>query len=99
MKNKIIINTTLLIFTYVLPLYIFSKYQDDYLHIDSIQKWVFVILFFGSTLITYLNHKNQVQVEKFKTLWVSLQILGVLGIIYSVTALYLIFAFRKGIGF
>lgn len=89
----------LLVLTYLIPLYVFRQYQNDSIHIDLIQKIVFTVLLFGSILLTYTNNKNRTQIQNLKWMWIIFEILGILGIIYSLTILGLIFAFRNGIGF
>lgn len=92
------INILLVLLTYVLPLYVFQKYQDDYAHIDIIQKVVFAILLCGSILLTYLNNKNRIQIQTSKWLWIVFEILSIFGIIYSLIVLWLILSFSHGIG-
>jgi|SRR3989344_8284565 len=97
--QKIIINCILILGTYVIPLYILSQNYNNYSDIEVIQKVVFIIFFFGAVILTYLNHKNKHITENLKWLWVIFEIIGTLGILYSVVILYLIFSFSRGIGF
>ena len=85
--------------TYVIPLFVFNRYQDDYINIDFIQKVVFTVLLCGSLLLTYINYKNIKKEQNSKWLWTVFEILGILGIIYSVFILSAIFMFRNGIGY
>ena len=57
--KKIVTNFVLLVGTYIVPLYVFRQNQDNYPDIEIIQKTVFLVLFFGAILLTYLNHKNR----------------------------------------
>ena len=98
-NQKALTNILLLVLTYVVPLSIFSQYQNDYKNIDLIQRVAFTILLFGSVILVYLNENNRKQAENTKWLWVLFEILGILGTIYSTTILLLIFMFRNGIGF
>ncbi len=93
------VNIALLILTYVIPLYVFRQYQNDYINIDLIQKSVFVILLCGSVLLFYLNQRNRTKEANLKWLWLIFEILGILGFVYSVFVLSLMFMFRHGIGF
>lgn len=97
--KNLTINIVLLVLTYVMPLYIFRQYQNDYINIDFVQKSTFIVLLCGSMLLTYINHKNRIRIQNFKWLWVAFEILGILGVIYSAVVLGLIFVFRHGIGF
>lgn len=100
MKNqKMWTSILLLVLTYVVPLYIFRQYQNDYINIDLIQKVVFAILLIGSVILVYINDKNRRQIENLKWLWLLFEILGILGTVYSIGVLLLIFVFRHGIGF
>jgi predicted ferric reductase len=98
LKNSVI-NILLLILTYILPICVLKYYQDDYRNIDLIQKSVFLVLLCGSLLLVYINNKNRIQIKNLKWLWLAFEILGILGTIYSLIVLGLIFAFRRGIGF
>lgn len=97
--KKIITNFALLVGTYIVPLYVFRQNQDNYSNIETIQKTVFLVLFLGAILLTYLNHKNRKSSEHLKWFWIGFEAIGILGIIYSAVILYLLFAFRHGIGF
>ena len=99
MTRKIIVNCVLLIGTYIVPLYVFSQSQNNYANIDTIQEVVFSVMFLGAVLLAYLNHKNRGNEEYPKWLWTLFEVIGVFGIIYSAVILYLLFAFRHGIGF
>lgn len=97
--KKIITNFVLLVGTYIVPLYVFRQNQDNYSNIETIQKTVFLVLLLGAILLTYLNHKNRKSAEHLKWFWIGFEAIGILGIIYSAVILYLLFAFRHGIGF
>ena len=98
-QKNLIINIALLLLTGVVPLYIFVQYQNNYINIDLIQKGAFTVVLCGSILLAYLNNKNRMQLQSLKWLWILFEVLGVMGIIYSLTILGLIFMFRRGIGF
>ena len=97
--KKIILNIILLVGTYLLPLYVFHRYQNDYNNTELRQNILFIVLFLGSALVTYLNNKYRKQDTDYKWIWVIFEILGVLGLLYSGVVLYLLFSFRNGIGF
>jgi len=97
--KKIVTNFVLLVGTYIVPLYVFRQNQDNYPDIEIIQKTVFLVLFLGAILLTYLNHKNRKSLDNLKWFWIGFEAIGILGIIYSAVILYLLFAFRNGIGF
>jgi len=85
----------LLILTFAIPLYIFNQHQNDSASIYQIQKIVFLALLCGSIMLTYINNKTRIQIKKFTWLWITFEVIGVLGIIYSGFVLYLIFALRN----
>ena len=95
MKRKFILSSFLLILTYLIPLSIFSQYQNSQ-NLDLIQKITFVTLFLGSIAIIYLNWNKGVGVEWLR--W-TFKIFGILGFIYSGIIIALLFLFRHGIGF
>jgi len=98
-KRNLVLNIMLLVFAYIIPILIFQQYQNDFRNIDLIQKVVFAVMLFGSVLMIYLNNKNRIKAENLKWLWLVFEIVGIIGTVYSVLVLYLIFAFRHGIGF
>lgn len=99
MTKKIILNIVLLFTTYVLPLYVFYEYQNNYSNVKIRQNIIFLSLLFGSILLIYLNNKHRKQVIKYKFLWISFEIVGVLGFCYSLSVLWLLFMFRNCCGF
>lgn len=88
----------LLLLLIIISLYTFNQYQNN-TNIYIIQKIIFFIILGCSLLLIYINDKNRVQDKNFKMTWVIFELLGVLGTIYSLIVLSLIFIFRNGIGF
>lgn len=99
MIKKIVFNIVLLFSTYVVPLFIFNRYQDDYRNIDLRQNTVFIVLFIGAILLIYLNNKYRKQDSDHKWLWIIFAIIGILGLCYSGFILALLFLFRNCCGF
>ncbi len=97
--KKIIINLFLVGITYFFPWISLYNSQDDTIKMESIQVPLLLILFIGAGLLTYLNHKNQKQAISNKWLWISFEIIGIIGLLYSGVILWLLFVFRHGIGF
>jgi len=97
--KNLTVSIVLFVLTYAIPLYVFQQYQNDNINIDLIQKIVFTVLLCGSILLTYINNRNRMQIQNSKWLWIIFEVLGIMGIIYSLIILWLIFAFRHGIGF
>lgn len=97
--QKILLSSFLIIGTYLVPLYILNVNQNNYYNIEIIQKFVFYVVFFGAVTLTYLSYKNISTTKDLKWLWVLFGIIGILGVTYSAIILYLIYAFRRGIGF
>lgn len=97
-KNSII-NILIVLFAWVIPMYALRWYQDNYIDVEAIQRFVVLVVLFGSALLIYKNYKTWKKAESLKWLWVVFVVLGMLGAIYSLGILYLLFAFRHGIGF
>ena len=96
--NILTINFVLILLTGAIPLYVFHLYQNDSIHIQLIQKIVFAVLLCGSILLAIVNNKNRIQIKSSKWLWLIFEVLGILGIVYSLVVFYLIFALQN-IGF
>ena len=96
--KNLTINLVLLILTFVIPLYIFQQYQNDSIRIELIQKIVFTVLLCGSILLAFINNRNRIQTQNLKWLWIIFEVIGILGIVYSLVVFYLIFALQN-IGF
>lgn len=82
----------------VLPLILFRYYSDNR-HIELIQKYSFLILLSGGILLFVINYKYRKIISKIKVWLLLFQIIGVIAVLYSLVALFLIFSFRNGIGF
>lgn len=91
-------NLALVVIAYIIPLYVFNKNQNNYVGVQAIQWGVFVVLFLGAALLTYLNIKNIKTLDRLKWFWGLFIIIGVLGLIYAGFALYLLYSFSNGIG-
>ncbi len=96
---KIILNVILLIGGCFTPLYILYHYQNKTLEMESIQYPALIILFIGSVLLTYLNNKYRKQSGNRKWLWLVLEVIGILGLGYSVFVLFLLFLYSDCCGF
>ena len=97
-KNQKIIINLILILVYITSFYTLKQYRDDYTNIGLVQNIVFIIVFCNSVLLAYLNDVNRRKTKAGKCLWITFETLGVLGFIYSGTALYLMYALQS-IGF
>ncbi len=97
--RKNILNLCILLLTILLPFKIFDYYQNDSRYIDSIQIPVFFIVFVGSALLVYINHKNQKQAQKNRWWWILFEIIGVIGVLYSGFVLSLLLMFHNCCGF
>jgi len=97
--KRLTINIAVLILICLMPLYILKVYRDNSTDIILFQKWVFATLLCGSIFLAYYNNRIKRTAEGKKWMWVVFEILGILGILYSVFALGLMFLFRHGIGF
>ncbi len=99
MNKKIILNIVLLLTTYVVPLYTLHQYRNDYQKIDLRQYTVFFILLIGSVLLTYFNNKYRRQEKGRKWLWVTFELVGIFGLLFSILVLCLLFSLRNCCGF
>ncbi len=92
MIKKIVFNIFLVLTTYVVPLFLLHQYRNDYRNIDFRQNIIFSVLFLGSSFIFYLNNTYIKEKVHYKWFWVSFKILGVLGLLVSVSVLLLLFS-------
>ncbi len=99
-KQKIWLgNFSVLFFTYLFPLFIFNKYQNKINDTNFVKYSVFFILLCGSIFLLYFNIKNYNKEKINKSLYIFFGLFGVLGFLYSISILFLLFSFRHGIGF
>ncbi len=96
-KQIYLINFSILICAYIIPLMYFRNNTDPRIQ-DTLQKIVFTILFIGSGLLVFINSKNKKKYQNYKNIFITFQVIGFLGLAYAVGALYLIFSFSHGIG-
>lgn len=97
-KRRLLINIIILVFTYLIPIYIFRQHQSDYKNINLIQNTTFITLFFGSVILIYINYKNRIQTQKYKLGWIIFQFIGIVGFCYSSIILSILFLFRNCCG-
>jgi len=93
--HRIALSCGLIIGTYILPLYILNWNQDNYAQIETIQWVVFFVLFIGGCVLTYLNHKNKVEVKELYWLWILFKIVGILGALYAIFVLFVLYGFSN----
>ncbi len=98
MYKKIILNLTILILTFAAPYFYLSNVEDS-IEPELINVLAFVVILLGSILLICLNSTYINKVPKSKWIWIPLIVIGVIGVIYSGSILYLFYAFRGGIGF
>ncbi len=91
--QKIWLNIILVVGTYVVPLYIFNQSQDNSLQLEKIQVGIFITLFFGGIALTYLNYRNIITEKSSRWIWLVFEAVGILGVLYSAFALYIIYGF------
>jgi hypothetical protein len=99
MNKKIIFNFFLIIGTYILPFYFLNFYQESVIMIKKIQVPLYTIILFGSIILTFFNYRYIKQMQGRKILWFIFFAIGIIGVILSVSVLFLLFIFRNGIGF
>ncbi len=92
--RKNLINVAILGVGIFLPLRALSLVQYDVRRVESIQLSVDIVVFAASLLLVYFNRKNRKQAETSKGWWLAFEIIGVLGICYSVFILTVLFLFR-----
>lgn len=98
-KNRILINVLLCVFTYLIPIYVFIQHKDDYKNINFIQIVTFATLFLGASILIYINRKNRIQIQKLRWVWQIFQFIGILGFCYSLVILFTLFLLRNCCGF
>ena len=99
MIKKIGLNILILVVFLFAPLFYQFLHENDISFIKSNQGLIHVMLFAGSILLTFLNHKFRKQALEKKWVWVIFEIFGIIGLIYSAGILWLLFEVRHGIGF
>ncbi len=99
MRQKIILNTLIIIGAYIIPLYFLNFYEENIIIIKKIQIPLSIVILLGSIFLTYINFKNRKQEQNYKALWFLFFMIGVLGIALSGGVLFLLFSLRHGIGF
>ncbi len=99
MIKKISLNIIILFTTYFLPLYFQYPHKDDIDFIKSTQNYVHVILLLGSGILIFLNYIFIKRALSKKWIWITFEIIGIIGLIYSAGILWLLYEFRHGIGF
>ena len=97
--KKNILNIILLAGTYLVPLYLLYNAQKDIRVMEKTQVPLLIILFLGSVLLTYLNHKNRKKALIRKWWWLIFEIIGIIGLLYSGIILLILFLFRNCCGF
>lgn len=98
-KKNILGNLLLLIIGYIIPIIILKLNQNNYEHIFIIQIVALSVILVCGFLLMFINNKNRKIQSGLKTWFIIFQFLGLVGILYSLYPLYLILAFRNGIGF
>lgn len=97
--QKIWLNIFLMLIGYVFPIGLLKVSAGNYEYTYKIQLIVLLIILVAGICITYLNNQNRKKVVEMKAWFIFFEILGILGILYSIITLYLIFAFRNGVNF
>lgn len=91
-QNIWIVNILIILIMYVFPLWVFHNSGNSD-NIVTTQKVVFIILFFGGLILTVVNQKYYKETGVLKNIFIAL---GILGILYSLSVLGLIFSLRNG---
>ncbi len=91
--HRIVVNCILVVGTYILPLYVLKQNQNNYAQIGMIQWVVFFVLLIGGCALTYLNHKNKVEVRELYWLWMLFKVVGILGVLYAIFVLFVLYGF------
>lgn len=98
MYKKIILNLVLLITTYVVPLYFQSTIHGYVSDVGSRETLTWVIPVLGSVLLIYLNYKYAKQTLKYKWLWSTFKMIGIIGFLYFGFGLFSQIVFIKCCG-
>ena len=86
----------LLVSIYFLPFYILYLQKEVTISMEAIG---LIFLFVGSAILTYLNYKYIKRGLNHKWLWCIFQIIGILGLLYSIVFLSLLYSLRNCCGF
>lgn len=97
--QKIAINIVIIIIGYITPILIIRAGTGDFRKIYTVQFIGFLAILVTGGIISYLNERNRKLYTENKILFIIFEILGALGVLYALSVLYLIFAFRNGISF
>jgi len=97
--QKFWLNLLLILIGYIVPIIVLRANSNNYQNIYTIQLTALLIILAMGIFITYINNKNRKKYIEAKVLFIIFEIVGILGILYSMLLLYLIFAFRHGISF
>ncbi len=98
MFKKFSVNLSVIMVTYLIPLFILYTTQNDYKNIYPRQNLMFSILLGGSLILSYLNYNYFRNNNSYRWLYIIFLFLGILGLIFSAFALFMIYA-SKGILF
>ena len=92
MRKKIFVNFIFIIFTYVVPLSFLYIKKEVTLVVAAIVAGIILV---GSIFLIYINQKNRKQNIIYKWHWIIFEIIGILGVCYSIFVLFLFFALRN----
>lgn len=96
--QKVWSNIFLIMIGYIVPVIIIRANTNNE-HIYTIQLVVLLVILATGGLLTYINNQNRKIYKEAKAWFIIFEILGILGILYSLIPLYFIFAFRNGVNF
>ena len=94
--GNIIVNTVLLVLSYVVPLYIVYLYKDNGISLEKFHVLLLsIIIFLGAILLIYTNHKYRKQAKIYKWLYLIFEIIGLVGFLFSGSILIFLYLLRN----
>jgi hypothetical protein len=97
--QEVIMNVLAIIIGYILPIVVLRGSVNNIDHVYAIQLVVLFIILVTGLFLIYRNNKNRRKYVDEKIWFIIFEVLGILGIFYTLIPFYLIFAFRNGINF
>ena len=96
--SKKIINIGVLIITSI-PILLLQSFQDSAIEMGKFQLPLFIILFLGGILLTYISNINRKESTHHKWVWIFFMLIGVYEFCVSGVSLFLIFITGDCCGF
>jgi hypothetical protein len=98
-KQKILgFNIIIVFLCYLLPYYLLNG-EVGFRNQEIVQWGSFLTILIGSIILTFINNKFIKEFFNERLLFIIFKLIGIIGIIYSVGVIFILFYYRDGIGF